>query len=1057
MESTNRSYLSAPTRKVSGIASAWVIFVGGLVLVGWAADIAVLKSIAPQWVTMKPNTALCFVLAGVALWLLRSADGPARRRLAGRVAAAALVVFAGLTVLQNLTGTDFGIDELLFRDRQEPRLGTYPGRMSPATAVNFILVGLVLLGLDWRTRNQQRPALALAFAAGAIGLLAFTGYLYGVKSLYAFTPFSSMAVHTAFGFMVLSIGLLCARAGPGPLQILTGEGMGGRLARRLLPFAIVVPLTLGWLRLYGERQGFYGFEMGLSIFAISNVVVFSFLIWQTGLWLNRTDAVARESERRYRELIESLPQLVWTCRVDGPCDYLSPQWVAYTGILEQPQLGYGWLEQIHPDDREPTIARWKATTGVGLPFDVEFRIRRHDGVYRWFKTRAEPLRDADGKIVKWFGTNTDIHDRKTAEEQLLSSLREIGELKLALDEHAIVAVTDAQGRITSVNDKFCAISQYSRAELLGQDHRFVNSRYHPKEFFRELWATISGGRVWHGEIRNRAKDGTFYWVDTTIVPFLGDDGRPRQYVAIRADITERKRIEAVLRQSKEELEIRVQKRTAELKLSNEELARASERMQLATRAGALGIWEWSVPENQLVWDDTMYRLYGIDRTAFSGAYEAWSHSVHPDDRAGAEHALQEAVSGKAEFDTTYRIVRPDGAVRHIAAAALVHRDAATRVLRMVGINFDITEQREAELALRANETLLREFVTHAPAAIAMLDTDMRYLQASERWLTDYKLAGADIIGRSHYEVFPDVPERWKRIHQRVLAGAIERCEDDPFPRAGGGLEWLQWEARPWRRADGNVGGLLFFTQVITARKQMELQLQQQKEQLEHSNRDLEQFAYVASHDLQEPLRAVGGCAQILERRYKDQLDAPANELIHHIVEGAGRMQTLILDLLAYSRVGTEGKGFAPVESAAALAQALDDLRTAITETGAKVTAGSLPLVEADPSQLAQLFQNLVGNAIKYRSNRPPVIEVAATAAPGQWIFSVRDNGIGIEPRYFDRIFVLFQRLHTRSEYPGTGIGLALCKKIVERHRGRMWVESVPGAGATFYFTLPGKS
>lgn len=226
------------------------------------------------------------------------------------------------------------------------------------------------------------------------------------------------------------------------------------------------------------------------------------------------------------------------------------------------------------------------------------------------------------------------------------------------------------------------------------------------------------------------------------------------------------------------------------------------------------------------------------------------------------------------------------------------------------------------------------------------------------------------------------------------------------------------------------------------------------DRLERSNHDLEQFAYAASHDLQEPLRAVTGCGQILRKRYGGKLDSSADELIEHIVEGASRMEKLILDLLAFSRVATQQKELAEVDSGGALKQALANIETAINENGAAITLGRLPVVSFNPVQLTQLFQNLLCNALKYRSSLAPVIHVEAVRRADDWQFCVRDNGIGIEAKYFDRIFVLFQRLHTRNEYPGTGIGLALCKKIVERHGGRIWVESALGQGSAFFFTTP---
>jgi len=231
-------------------------------------------------------------------------------------------------------------------------------------------------------------------------------------------------------------------------------------------------------------------------------------------------------------------------------------------------------------------------------------------------------------------------------------------------------------------------------------------------------------------------------------------------------------------------------------------------------------------------------------------------------------------------------------------------------------------------------------------------------------------------------------------------------------------------------------------------------LQRNSEELGRSNAELEQFAYVASHDLQEPLRMVASYTQLLARRYRGKLDSEADEFIGFAVDGATRMQTLIRDLLSYSRVMTQGHSLQPADSKVACDMARRNLQKSIEESGATVTVGPLPTVHADATQLTQLFQNLIGNALKYRNERAPQIRVDAKADDEAWLFSVQDNGIGIESQYFERIFQMFQRLHTRDEFSGTGIGLAICRRIVERHGGKIWVESEPGRGSTFHFAIP---
>lgn len=278
---------------------------------------------------------------------------------------------------------------------------------------------------------------------------------------------------------------------------------------------------------------------------------------------------------------------------------------------------------------------------------------------------------------------------------------------------------------------------------------------------------------------------------------------------------------------------------------------------------------------------------------------------------------------------------------------------------------------------------------------------------------------------------------------RIVLGPVERLQQGTAAFAAGNLGH-----RMGVSDDNELGklGRAFDAMAET--------IQAATRDLQRSNAELEQFAYVASHDLQEPLRMVSSYVQLLEKRYKGRLDDRADKYIHYAVDGAKRMSALIRDVLDLSRVGTRGKPLVPVDAGAALGNALRNLERAVEDAGAEVEPGPLPTVRADAGQLELLFQNLVGNALKFRGADPPRVRVIAERGEGEWIFTVADNGIGIAPEYHDRIFRIFQRLHSAQKYPGTGIGLAICRKIVERHRGRIWVEAGHDCGSSFRFTLP---
>jgi PAS domain S-box-containing protein len=731
----------------------------------------------------------------------------------------------------------------------------------------------------------------------------------------------------------------------------------------------------------------------------------------------------RESEEKYRHLVNNTDTGFVVINDSGIVLEANEPYVKIIGASKaEDVLGHSVIEWTSPDevDNNSRAVALCASQGFIQDFETSYIGKNGEKVSVIINATVEE----SGGVKRLVSFCRDITERKQAEEALKVAKNYLDSLLNATPDP--IFMKDREHKWVLLNDAFCSFMGHGRAELIGRsDYDFF-----PKEEADVFWEKDELVFTTRQENVNEEAftdaSGFKHIILTKKVLFTDVRGRDLLIGSIR-DITYRKKAEEALKESEN-------------------------RIRKVFEASPVAMVESRVSDGTvLMANRRLGELFGVDVGKLTGLKTPEFYL----NKTERDTILAELRERKTIYDREIRVKKADGTSFWCVVSLQLSNMDGEDVL-LAGFE-DISERKATEEALRENEAFLNSVVENIPDMIFVKDAqDLRFARFNKAGEDLLGYTRGDLIGKNDYDFFPKVEADFFTGKDMEVLDSRKLLDipEETIQTRHLGQRILHTKKIPILGPEGNPRYLLGISEDITERRRAVEAIKAAHDELARSNRELEQFAYVASHDLQEPLRSVASFSQLLRRQYDQRLDGDAREYLQFIIDGSSRMQTMIDDLLQLSRVGTRGKPFVPTNTGVALQKALENLSARISETGAKIERGNMPVVTADPVQLVQLFQNLVGNAIKFRGDNTPTIHIGAELCDGEWVFSVKDNGIGIEPQYHERIFVVFQRLHRRKDYPGTGIGLAVCKKIVERHGGRIWVESAPGAGSTFRFTIP---
>ena len=752
----------------------------------------------------------------------------------------------------------------------------------------------------------------------------------------------------------------------------------------------------------------------------------------------RAEAALRESEQRLRMAVDAAAMTVWEWDIASRYTHWGYGHEKLLGPLPPDTVRYpDFRNLVHADDSARFIAAGRTCIEQGAAYDIEFRLIRTDGAERWMRSTGRAVYDAAGRVEGMVGIMQDVTARHAVEQELADSRQRSEVLMESIPAPAWLK--DRDGRFLAVNRAWSQRFNSNPGFAIG----CTNSDLFPPEVAaerdREDAAILQSRQEYRVERMTRV-DGKLGWFETVKLPVFDEHGEVSGIVGVSFDTTARNLAAAQLRES-------------------------DERFRQFADAAFSGFWIVEpAPLRPLYINKAFSQIFGLDMEALRENPWLFVERIHPEERALEVASFKQWAADDTEdvYFGEYRIVRADGQIRWIRDRGSKLRDAGGKIYRLQGIVEDITDQRNAEIAL-AESRQRRDALLEANLDPAWLkDLQGRYIAVNRAWLRNRGSPEQTVVGLTDRELFG--AERAELIvseDRRVIEDKVVVRSERNWHEIDG-RAWIETVKAPVLDAAGNVIAVFGLSHDITERKrseqavlEMNATLAAQTDELTALNRELESFAYTVSHDLRAPLRHIDGFVNLLKTHAGPLLDAQNNRYFDRVSQAARRMAMLIDDLLAFSRTGRTELRLRRVSLQRLVDEAVENLKPDTATRQIEWTIGALPDVEGDAGLLAIVIQNLLSNAVKYsrpRALAQIAIEVAA-GADGMLELSVRDNGVGFEMQYADKLFGVFQRMHTDAEFEGTGIGLATVARIVQRHGGRVWADSVLGEGSVFYLTL----